>query len=313
MSAPVISIICNTFNHEKYIRDALEGFLSQKVSVPFEILVHDDASTDATADMVRTFEAANPGIVKPIYQTENQYSKKVAITPQIQLPRALGKYVAFCEGDDYWTDPEKLQVQYDFMEAHPEYSGCCHAYSMVDKDGTLLEERRDLKDNGVVPISKLLGNQLEVPHFATLFLRRDCLEGLGPVFLGKRCNDMVIRMYCAAKAPLFYLNRNMSCYRRFTERSWTVRVGAKIAVSGTKWHKANMAFLKEYDAFTEGRFHDEVVQSLDWREFEIAWSEGRFREAHSKMAYRKASFRRRMAILAGCICPWLVRALKKWS
>jgi len=118
---PLVSISCITYNHENYIRDTIEGFLMQKTNFNFEVLIHDDASTDYTAEIIREYEKKYPDIIKPIYQKENQYSKGVKISPKIQYPRAKGKYIAGCEGDDYWTDSYKLQKQVDFLEANPEY------------------------------------------------------------------------------------------------------------------------------------------------------------------------------------------------
>lgn len=105
MIKPLVSICCLTFNHEPYIRECLDGFLMQKTNFPFEVLIHDDASTDHTADIIREYEVQYPNIIKPIYQNENQYSKGVRVTWTFQFPRAKGKYIAMCEGDDYWTAP----------------------------------------------------------------------------------------------------------------------------------------------------------------------------------------------------------------
>lgn len=118
---PIVSISCITYNHENFIRDAIEGFLMQRTTFPVEILIHDDASTDKTAEIVREYEQKFPQLIKPIYQTENQYSKGIGVSVTYQYPRACGKYIALCEGDDYWTDPLKLQKQVDFLEANPEY------------------------------------------------------------------------------------------------------------------------------------------------------------------------------------------------
>ena len=107
----MVSVICNVFNHEAYIRDALEGFVSQKTNFPFEVLIHDDASTDKSADIIHEYEAKYPNLIKPIYQTQNQYSRGGGITRKFQIPRVKGKYIAMCEGDDYWTDENKLQKQ----------------------------------------------------------------------------------------------------------------------------------------------------------------------------------------------------------
>ncbi len=113
----MVSIVCDAYNHEKYIADALEGFVMQKTNFAFEILVHDDASTDRTAEIIRDYEKRYPNLIKPIYETENQYSKQDGSLERIQFGRVKGKYTAMCEGDDYWTDPLKLQKQFDAMES----------------------------------------------------------------------------------------------------------------------------------------------------------------------------------------------------
>ena len=122
LKTPLVSIICLTYNQAQYIRKTLEGFVMQKTNFPIEILIHDDASTDETADIIREYENKYPQIIKPIYQQENQYSKKVAIGATYIYPKVKGKYIALCEGDDYWIDPLKLQKQVDFLESHLDYA-----------------------------------------------------------------------------------------------------------------------------------------------------------------------------------------------
>ena len=116
-----LSVICLTYNHEKFIRQALDGFVMQKTNFPFEVIVHDDASTDETAKIIREYEIKYPELIKPIYQKENLWQKGIP-TKNYIYPKINGKYVALCEGDDYWTDPLKLQKQVDFLEAHWCYS-----------------------------------------------------------------------------------------------------------------------------------------------------------------------------------------------
>lgn len=128
---PLVSICCQTYNHVSYIRDCIEGFLLQKTSFPIEILIHDDASVDGTADIIREYEIKYPKLIYPIYQTENQYSKGARV-PSINYRRSKGKYIAFCEGDDYWTDPLKLQKQIEFLESHSEYGVCSHVYRTLE-------------------------------------------------------------------------------------------------------------------------------------------------------------------------------------
>ena len=131
MNNPRVSICCLTFNHENYIRQCLDGFMMQQTNFKFEVLIHDDASTDNTATIIREYEQKYPATIKPIYQSENQYSKGVKPSCNFQFPRAKGKYIAMCEGDDYWTDPLKLQKQVDFLEANPDYVICGHQHNLV--------------------------------------------------------------------------------------------------------------------------------------------------------------------------------------
>ena len=122
-SEPLVSIACLTYNHEHFVRDTIEAFLDQKTTFRVEILIHDDASADKTEKILREYESAFPGLISVMIQDENQYSQ--GNHPEIlNLKRVRGTYIALCEGDDYWTDPLKLQKQVTFLEAHPDYSAC---------------------------------------------------------------------------------------------------------------------------------------------------------------------------------------------
>lgn len=131
---PVVSVCVITYNHGKYIRQCLDGILMQEVTFPYEILIHDDASPDNTAEIIREYEVKYPEIIKPIYQTVNQYSQGIDVG-KYNFERAVGKYIALCEGDDYWSDPKKLQMQVDFLEKNPEYMGTAHSVLIVDENG----------------------------------------------------------------------------------------------------------------------------------------------------------------------------------
>lgn len=117
-----VSISCITYNHAPYIRQCLDSFLMQKTNFAFEVLIHDDCSTDGTTEIIKEYEAKYPDIIKPLYEEENQYQQGKPLGSAVwNFPRARGKYIAMCEGDDYWIDPLKLQKQVDFLEAHPDY------------------------------------------------------------------------------------------------------------------------------------------------------------------------------------------------
>lgn len=136
----MVSICCITYNQASYIRDALEGFVNQKTDFAYEVLIHDDASTDGTADIIREYADRYPDLIFPILQTENQYSKGLTnVSGTFNFPRARGKYIAMCEGDDYWTDDRKLQKQVDYLEANPGCSLCFHS-AKVEVQGKALTE-----------------------------------------------------------------------------------------------------------------------------------------------------------------------------
>jgi len=126
---PIVSISCLAYNQQSFITQALEGFVRQKTTFPFEVVIHDDASTDRTPDIIKEYTARYPRIMRPIFQTENQFSK-TGFYPDVDyiLPACRGKYIAICDGDDYWTDTHKLQKQVDFLEKNPGLSMCYHDY-----------------------------------------------------------------------------------------------------------------------------------------------------------------------------------------
>ena len=139
---PLVSIVCNTYNHEPYIEECLRSFLNQQCNLSFEIIIHDDASTDATQEIIHRYEKEFPHIIFPIYQRQNKHSLGIKPTTYYQLPRARGKYIATCEGDDYWTDPRKLQIQVDFLEAHPDYVCCYHNAIIIDEMGEIVSDSK---------------------------------------------------------------------------------------------------------------------------------------------------------------------------
>ncbi len=131
---PLVSICTLIYNHEQFLPQYFKGILMQNTNFNFEVLIHDDASTDNSSKIIRKYQKEYPSIFKPIIQTENQYSQGVDINLKYNFSRAQGKYIALCEGDDYWTDPLKLQKQVDFLESHPEYNLYCSNWKELHKD-----------------------------------------------------------------------------------------------------------------------------------------------------------------------------------
>lgn len=243
MEQPLVSIICEVFNHEPFLRQCLEGFVMQKTNFPVEILIHDDASTDRSADIIREYEQKYPDLFRPIYQTENQYSKKVNVWAEIQFPRAKGKYIAICEGDDYWTDPCKLQKQVDYLEAHPECSLCFHNAVIHTEGGKKedmlfyqLEERdytgEELCRNWISPTPSLVFRRPVCKEFSTVLART------GPLVFG----DRPLTLCCAHQGTVHALPEAMCVYRRHDGGYTHVFNSSRIFGQATSWEKMRGAF-----------------------------------------------------------------------
>ena len=169
----LVSIRCCTYNHERYIHQCLEGLVIQKTNFRFEAVVHDDASTDGTVAIIKEFAERYPNIIKPIYETENQYSKHDGSLRRIMDAHMRGKYIAYCEGDDYWVDPLKLQKQVDLLEANPEYSMCCtNCIDYIQKSGKL--RNSPLTNKNVIVLDDLLYNENMIATL-TVLCRKDLI------------------------------------------------------------------------------------------------------------------------------------------
>lgn len=223
MNFPLVSISCITYNQESYIRQCLDSFLNQQTNFSFEVLIHDDASTDGTADIIREYEKKYSHIIKPIYQAENQYSKGIrGIAARFNFSRALGKYIAMCEGDDYWTDPYKLQKQVDFMEANPDY-GLVHTGYKIYR--VALERFESVTVN--IHTGNILKELIQYNEIGTLtvLLRSDIIK----LFLESELSrsaltmDYMMWLYFAENSKIGYLLDCTAIYRILPEsmsNSW---------------------------------------------------------------------------------------------
>lgn len=262
MNNIMVSVVCTAYNHEKYIRDALEGFVRQKTDFPFEVLINDDASTDGTADIIKEYEKKYPEIIKPVYQTENQYSKGIRITNQILIPMAKGKYIAYCEGDDYWCDENKLQMQVDYLESHPECSACVHNTYFFDVQNMtryvmFLERETDLSLNDCImgwPHSY---------HTSSLMTRAKLLKNLPEFVLSvKGVGDHPLSIFLALSGNIHYCNYAMSVYRYCTESSWTLKMRNNLQFKIKKFE--DMAHMLEMaDSFSGYRFHNQFKKKIN--------------------------------------------------
>ncbi|MFW5879430.1 MAG: glycosyltransferase family 2 protein [bacterium] len=225
-STPVVSISCTTYNHEPFIEDALEGFLIQETDFPFEILIHDDASTDKTAEIISRYERKYPSIVKPIYQKENQYSKNIKPNQFYNFPRSKGKYIALCEGDDYWIDKKKIQLQKNIIDTY-DVSMVVHPAMRISYDNEKLENQ----------IFCWHGNQYKKVDGKEAFFQIGQLYPTASYFIDKiyideyilfmqdvnpTYGDFFIEAICSKK-QFYYIPRVMSVYRRNHNNSYSYK------------------------------------------------------------------------------------------
>ena len=215
MERPLISICCITYNHEPYIRECLDGFLMQQTKFTIEILIHDDASTDGTSEVIREYQEKYPDVIFPVIQTENQYSKGVrGINIHYNFPRAKGKYIALCEGDDYWTDPLKLQKQVDVLESDSSIAICFHDANVKNElDSSFLDFYEAL--NKSIPNKvTTFENLIEANYLPTLsVLFRNINEPLPIGFFKFTVGDWPLHLLNSRFGNIYFLNEKMAVYR----------------------------------------------------------------------------------------------------
>lgn len=215
----ILAIRCLAYNHERTIRQCLEGFVNQKTKYRFDVIVHDDASTDNTASIIREYEKKYPDIIKPIYEKENQYAHPGSLDKIMDNAAKGYKYVAICEGDDYWTDPYKLQKQISFLEKHLEYSMCCSNAIIVtpngEKDWSISKNDIDLKIEDLI---KKGGLYIAT---ASIVYRREVKDDYPEYCKKCRVGDHPLQIMCGLKGKVRYLSSKMVAYRYGIGDSWS--------------------------------------------------------------------------------------------
>lgn len=210
---PIVSILCPTYNHEDFISQALDGFVNQQTNFCFEIIVHDDASTDSTVQIIKEYEVKYPELFNNIYQKENQFIKQVSKPGLIAIKAAKGKYIALCEGDDFWIDPYKLQKQVDFMEANPSFSCCGHLtstqYETTEIQGQSFMQLRN--KSGVLTKRDFM--EVGSFHTSSVFARAQYLRNV-PRNMLKIFRDNPMKIWLLEHGDIKILPEVMSVYRR---------------------------------------------------------------------------------------------------
>lgn len=275
----MVSVLCTAYNHEKYIAQTLQCIVDQQTDFAFELLVNDDASTDGTAAIIRSFEEKYPHIIQAFYQEKNLYSQGIDAYHHFLYREALGKYVAICEGDDFWCDPSKLQRQVDFMEAHPEYSACVHntvcQYCRESRpDHPLLNRTGDSN----VEFGDILPGMSKAYHTSSLLARKGIISNPPDFyFVGWKhgFTDYPDALWLRLNGPIRYIDRCMSVYRiNSNPEAWSSGVDGR-------YDKLKRFLTGELDVLHTFRSHAPeairpLVESAErQREFDLLQIEGR--------------------------------------
>lgn len=273
-----VSVCCMAYNQQKYIRKMLDGIVMQKTSFLYEVIIHDDASTDETASIIREYEKEYPGIFKPIYQTENQYSRGKHISFTFLYPRAQGKYIAVCEGDDFWTDPNKLQKQFDMMEKYENCALCTHTVEKIKEDGTPSGKyypNPPIKE-GVIYAEDamnllLLKGAYPFQTSCYFFRSKDVafLKKSIPKFMAipRVGGDSKLLLLLASKGDFYYIAEEMSSYRMQSEGSWNSRERASNQ-GKLKIRENYIEVCRAFNDYTDGKYADKIEYCIHDLEFQ---------------------------------------------
>ena len=220
----VVSICCAAYNHELYIEEAINSFLNQKTEYPFEIIVNDDASTDATKKILLEYKRKYPNIIRLILHEKNQFSLGKRPLPFI-IERSNGRYLAICEGDDYWLDTNKLQYQVALMKKFPEVDISFHPSRIVK--GTELQNLITGKrgsSNQVIPLSRVItGGGVFCPT-QSIIVTKDVIDNLPELFFRAPIGDYFLQVLASIRGGALYINKVMSAYRVDIAVSWTSNI-----------------------------------------------------------------------------------------
>ncbi len=312
----LVSISCITFNHEAYIARALDSFLMQKTNFKYEILVYDDASTDRTQEIIREYEKKYPDIIKPYYQTENQYSQgKYNVEGFFNYPRAKGKYIAMCDGDDYWTDERKLQMQVDYMEGHPECAMCLHAARIETQERAIQSlEIRPYKKNRLITAEEVIDKPSNYPT-ASLLFRTEYTKDLQEYYYVSPVGDIPIQIHMAARGTVYYMDRKMSVYQQGVSVSWSALMKqGNYKQNLIDHHNAMKVMYRGFSKETKGKYDKAIQRACRRMDFLTLINVKEYREALApgyRSFYRELDLRTRFFIRFELMAPGLYSALRK--
>lgn len=307
MDEILVSINCITYNHEKYVVDAIESFLMQKTNFKYEILIHDDASTDRTSNIIRNYTSEYPDIIKSILQKENQYSKGLDVFC-LNLRQAKGRYIAICEGDDYWTDPYKLQKQVDYMENHPECSMCFHASEIDKVDKGKIGIVQPYNKNCISPTEDIILGDGGFMATNSILYRKEVMDNPPDFYLNAPVGDYPLQIFSSTQDYAYYINEFMSVHRVEVEGSWSSRLISEKNKEKKiiNLYRRLINMLKEFNEYSNGRYSNAINKKILNNEFEILIIEKKIKQLKMpkyKKIYDFLGLKEKTKIWINCYLP----------
>lgn len=298
----LVSINCITYNHERYIADAMEGFLMQETDFDFEILIGEDCSTDNTREIVEEYVKKHPDKIRLITSEKNVGGRGNSRRLE---KNSRGKYIAMCEGDDYWTDPLKLQKQVSYMESNPNCTLCFHSAEIVRenkrKTGTII---RAYNKTTVCPTEDIIiGGGGFCPTQSIIYPK--VLMDNPPEFLLKApVGDYPLQLLVASHGEAYYIDETMSAYRTGVKSSWTQRISTreKILLSAEKL----IVMLDSFDEYSKYRFSKAVDKAKVSANCEILILKGKTKELKNeeyKEYFKEIGIKEKIKLYARCYFP----------
>ena len=275
-----VSVCLIAYNHERYIAQALDSILSQQTSFDFEVIARDDASTDRTADILRDYERQYPDKIRLVLEAENRYHDPEAkpVIGRVLAPLARGRYLAMCEGDDWWTSPAKLQRQFDYMEANPATQMCCHAVKIVRGDGgkatellTCGAEERDITCDEVMENwARTTRDGIWSLHPSSCFSRREADLAYASAWrISALAGDFIRMCYFSHATPVHFMPDVMSAYRYLPAQSWTAK-GEQDAAVLSQHYREFIETMATIDELTGFEHHDAAMRGCKQRALLLA-------------------------------------------
>ena len=261
-----VSICTLSYNQKDYIAQCLDGLLAQRCDFDYEILIHDDASTDGTADIIRDYASRYPDIIKPIFETENQFSKNIKnISGIFNFPRARGEYIAMCEGDDYWNDTNKLQLQSDYLDVHPQCS-MCFTSAYQESTGVVISktQMRPYEGDRILTPVEVINKTVSYPT-ASLMMRAELFKNLPDYYMQAPIGDIPMQLICASAEDsgcAGYIDAPLCTYRYMAPGSWTADMrNGDFKKKQSEYADQMKQMYESFDRHTGGRFHEAAEEA----------------------------------------------------